>query len=57
MDAMLYWFRVRAAKNAPGCLTGATSRTTSRARTAGLFLMGPDTPCAGMKDEEVRRAP
>jgi hypothetical protein len=54
MDAMLYWFRVRAGKNAPGMPYRGHFEDNIKGQTAGLFLMGAGHALRWHEDEEVR---
>ena len=54
MDAMLYWFRVRAGKNAPGMPYRGHFEDNITGQTAGLFLMGAGHALRWHEDEEVR---
>ena len=53
-DAMLYWFRVRAGKNAPGMPYRGHFEDNIKGQTAGLFLMGAGHALRWQKDPELR---
>jgi DUF1680 family protein len=55
MDAMLYWFRERAGKAAPGMPYRGHFEDNIKGQTAGLFLMGAGHALRWQEDEQLRR--
>lgn len=54
-DAMLYWFRKRAGKDAPGKPYTGHFEDNIKGQTAGLFLMGAGNTLRWREDPELRR--
>lgn len=56
MDAMLYWFRRRAGKDAPGKPYTGHFEDNIKGQTAGLFLMGAGNALRWEEEPELRRS-
>lgn len=54
VDAMLYWFRRRAGRNAPGKPYTGHFEDNIKGQTAGLFLMGAGNALRWREDGELR---
>ena len=54
-DAMLYWFRRRAGKDAPGEPYHGHFEDNIKGQTAGLVLMGAGNALRWEEDSELRR--
>jgi uncharacterized protein len=54
MDAMLYWFRVRAGKDAPGMPYRGHFEDNIKGQTAGLYLMGAGHTLRWIEDDELK---
>ena len=55
LDAMLYWFRKRAGKPAPGVPYHGHFEDNIKGQTAGLFLMGAGNTLRWHKEEELEK--
>jgi DUF1680 family protein len=55
LDAMLYWFRQRAGRPAPGMPYRGHFEDNIKGQTAGLFLMGAGHALRWQEDGELRR--
>jgi DUF1680 family protein len=55
LDAMLYWFRKKAGKDAPGKPYTGHFEDNIKGQTAGLFLMGAGSTLRWMEEPELRK--